>query len=94
MVFHKRRPCPKRGATYPLSYTRTIHHSPLSPGLRLAKMHSVQHVALRRGASNISGGNSRPLHRSLLHEKKGSSSKASHHASWVPQQVTDILTYS
>ena len=60
----------------------------LSPGLRLAEMHSVQHVALRRGASNISGRHSRPLHRALLHEKKGSSSKASDHASWVPEQVT------
>ena len=80
-----------------LTPCHTCHNNPyflLPPGLRLAKMHSVQHVALRRGASNISGGYSRPLHRSLLHEKKGSSSKASHHASWVPQQVTDTLTYS
>ena len=88
MVFHKRRPSPKRGATYPLSYLSHIHYSRLSPGLRLAEMHSVQHVALRRGASNISGRHSRPLHRSLLHEKKGSSSKASDHASWVAGQVT------
>ena len=88
MVFHKRRPCPKRGAIYPLSYLSHIHHSLLSPGLRVAEMHSVQHVALRRGASNISGRNSRPLHRSLLHEKKGSSSKASDHAGWVAEQVT------
>ena len=67
----------------------TTPHIPiLSPGLRVAAVHGVQHVVVRRRAGDLSSRHPRTVHRPLLHEEEGTSSKTTHNARWISWKVT------
>ena len=61
-----------------------------SPGVRVAEMHSVQHVVVRGSARHLGPRHPGTLHRTLLHEEESPPCKAPHNACWISEQVTNL----